>query len=741
MHYIAEVTAGGAGSRLEQVKNIILETNPLLEAFGNAKTLRNNNSSRFGKYFELQFTWGGDPDGGVITNYLLEKSRVVYQIPGERNFHIFYQFCVGAEGQERNNFGIQDASGFRYLVTGQTTEVEGIDDLTDWKDVRKAMNVIGISKEEQYNIFGLVASIMWLGNLDFQEVGNDAQVTSPDVLNFVSSIFGVTATAMKDAMEVRTMETQAGVGKRGSSYRVPLNYVQATATRDALAKGVYSRLFDWIVARLNKALIAQKPDLWIGVLDIYGFEVFDKNSFEQLCINYVNEKLQQIFINFTLKLEQEEYVKEGIKWTPIQFFNNEVVCIALEATNPVGVFPVMDDVCRSVHAMAEGADKALEQRLQSVQSKNFAHRGKHFTVKHYAGDVSYEIEGMVEKNKDILGADLVSLCTNSSSKFLVNLFAQDAQADQKKSPTTAGYKIRTSANELVKALAKCTPHYVRCMKPNDHKKSDQYDNARVMHQIQYLGLLDNVKVRRSGFAFRATFDRFLKRYYLISPKTGYAAQLTWKGNAKDGCMAILGDAPIDRNEWQLGNTKVFIRSPETLFAFEDLRVNYYHNMVDRIKEAWYKYKYFKHECANRIKEAWRTFRAFKNEMVSIIQKAYKQFAAGGGGGTDVKARMDQAMQGKKERNRLSLIGARKFFGDYGDLGNQAAVKQALGGAANEEVVFSAQCRGMVKGKTLLPAHIIVTTTNIHLGTLSSHLKSLRRRRKRVQSRCWTTQRL
>lgn len=721
MHYIAEVTAGGAGSRLEQVKTIILETNPLLEAFGNAKTLRNNNSSRFGKYFELQFTWNGDPDGGVITNYLLEKSRVVYQIVGERNFHIFYQFCVGANATERQNFGVQDASGFRYLVTGQTTTVDGIDDVTEWGDTRRAMDLIGITADEQYNIFALIASIMWLGNLDFQEMGNDAQVVSMDVLNFVASVLGVPVQAAKDAMEVRTMETQKGVGKRGSAYKVPLNYVQATATRDALAKGIYSRLFDWLVQRLNQALVAQKPDLWIGVLDIYGFEVFDKNSFEQLCINYVNEKLQQIFINYTLKLEQEEYVKEGIDWTPIKYFNNEVVCFVLEATRPVpGVFPVMDDVCKSVHAMAEGADKALEQRLGTVQGEHFMHRGKHFTIRHYAGDVSYEIEGMVEKNKDILNSDLVTLCCSSSSSFLSNLFEADRLADTKKSPTTAGYKIRTSANELVKALGLCTPHYVRCLKPNDVKAPDQFDNARAMHQIQYLGLLDNVKVRRSGFAFRSTFDRFLKRYYLISKKTGYAAQLIWKGDAKSGCRAILMDAPVDQKEWQLGNSKVFIRSPETLFAFEDLRVNYYHNMVDRIKESWYKYKYFQHECSNRIKEAWKTFRAFKNEQVSLIQKAYKQYAAGGGGGTDVKARMDAALQGKKQRNRLSLIGARKFFGDYAEL--SAQVKTALGPAANEQVVFSAPCQAVVKGAKLFPAVIVVTTANVHLVTMEETKK-------------------
>jgi myosin-1 len=281
MRYIAAVS-GGSGE-IDKVKRIILETNPLLESFGNAKTLRNNNSSRFGKYFEIQFNGRGDPDGGRITNYLLEKSRVVGQLPGERNYHVFYQWTKAGAADEKQMFGIQSPEQFEYLIRGQCVSVNGLDDAAEYRDMRQALNVIGITPQEQRDIFTLLGSILWIGNCQLREVGGNAQVADMGVVDFVASLLGVGSKFLKAAFEVRTMETKKGL-KKGSTYKVPLNYVQANASRDALAKTVYDRLFDWLCTRVNQAMYKAADGLVIGVLDIFGFEIFDKNGFEQLCV-------------------------------------------------------------------------------------------------------------------------------------------------------------------------------------------------------------------------------------------------------------------------------------------------------------------------------------------------------------------------------------------------------------------------------------------------------------------------
>jgi len=716
MFYIAEVTGGGnSGGRLEQVKNIILETNPLLEAFGNAKTLRNNNSSRFGKYFELYFNKNGDPDGGLITNYLLEKSRVVFQIPGERNFHIFYQFCVGASAQEKGDFGINHAQDFVYLTTGNTLTVEGMDDRQEWADVRKAMNVIGINAGEQGAILQLLAAILWIGNLSYRVAGEKATIADQGTLDYVAYLLSVPGDFLKAALETRSMETKHGANQRGTSYTVPLNEVQAIAARDGLAKAIYSKLFDWLVERLNVALKSTSPDYCIGVLDIYGFEVFENNSFEQLCINYVNEKLQQIFIQFTLKNEQEEYVREGIKWTPIEYFNNKIVCDLIEEKRPPGIFPVMDDVCKSVHAVSDGADKALQQRLSACsENPHFQIRAQNFLIKHYAGDVTYRVAGMVEKNKDNLGKDLIEMIQMSQNGFVAGLFPESAESVAN---TTAGFKIKTSANVLVATLTKCTPHYVRCLKPNDQKAANVFDAPRVMHQVKYLGLLDNIKVRRSGFAYRTIFKKFIERYYLISGRTSYAGQKVWKGDDLSGCRAILEDAPVDRSEWQIGSSKVFLKAPETLFAFEDLRVNYYHNMVSRIKTSYRTFRDHKHKVANRIKNAFRTWKSCREEAVTAIQKAYRAYK-GAAPYYDLKMAGEKTIEGKKQRQRYSLTSVRKYFGDYLGMQGQRELLAAMGPGASEPVMFSAKGQVVVHSSILgtqkiSPRFIIVTQHNIY----------------------------
>jgi myosin-1 len=715
MHYIATIT-GGNNPKIDKVKSVIIESNPLLEAFGNAKTLRNNNSSRFGKYFEIQFNSDGNPDGGLITNYLLEKSRVVYQQEGERNFHIFYQFTKGASPQDRKAFNVLTPEKYYYTAMGHSINVNDVDDGADFQVTKHAMDVMGINAQEQAAIWSLLSGILWLGNVDFNEKGDVATVKNQQVLDNVANLFRVPSNFLKNILEVRTVETKHGA-QRGTTYKVPLNKVQAQAGRDALAKGIYDRIFDWLVTRVNLCMEKRESGLSIGVLDIYGFEIFGKNGFEQFCINYVNEKLQQIFIEFVLKQEQEEYVREGIKWEPIKYFNNKIVCDLIEGKNPPGLMAVMDDVCRSVHGVDEGADNALCERLTAFsQHPHFQSRGKAFLIRHYAGDVTYEVPGMVEKNKDVFINDHLELVHLSELPFLVNLFPEQPNEDMKKPPTTAGFKIKTSCGELVAKLSTAMPHYVRTIKPNAEKEPNHYDEALVLHQIKYLGLLDNLKVKRAGFAYRTTFAKFMERYFLISPSTSYAAKKIWKGNDVEGCKAILKDQSISPDEWQIGKTKVFIRHPETLFYLEDLRVNYWHNMADRIKNAYIIWRDYKKICANRIKNAFKAYKRYRLACALTIQRAYRDYK-NVAPTADLRLQNERLIAGKKERRRISVVSVRKFFGDYLEIKTKRPLVEVMGEGANEEVLFSYRgntiIHGIIKKKTS-PRTIVLTDKALYL---------------------------
>ena len=686
MQYIANVSEG-TDSSIQQIKDMVLATNPLLESFGNAKTLRNNNSSRFGKYLELQFNARGEPVGANITNYLLEKSRVVGQIKNERNFHIFYQFTKAASQKYRgrsglhsiynpqelttmvaDSFGVQEPQQYLYTSKSGCQNVEGINDTAEFEATLHAMRVIGLPDIEQDDIFRLLAAILWIGNVQFKEDGRgNATITDSQVVDFIAYLLEVDAGQVSRALTVRVVETSRG-GRRGSVYDVPLNGTQANAVRDALAKAIYNNLFDWIVERVNASLRARgAPEHSIGILDIYGFEIFERNSFEQLCINYVNEKLQQIFIQLTLKTEQEEYAREQIKWTPINYFDNKVVCELIEERRPPGVLAALNDACATAHADPGAADQAFVQRLSALSSHpHFQPRQGQFIVKHYAGDVAYAVEGMTDKNKDQLLKDLLNLVGASSNLFLRNLFPEKVDQDSKRRPPTAGDKIKASANNLVATLMKASPSYIRTIKPNDNKSPSEYNVTNVMHQIKYLGLQENVRIRRAGFAYRQTFEKFVERFYLLSPKTSYAGNYTWTGDATSATRQILKDTGIPADEYQMGVSKAFIKTPETLFALEHMRDRYWHNMAVRIQRAWRNYLRYRIECAIRIQRWWRRFKGGL-EYINLRDYGHK------------------VLQRKKERRRFSVLGSRRFLGDYLAVGSNQGMgellRSAIGGTA------------------------------------------------------------
>lgn len=709
MQYIAEVS-GGQDSGIQEIKDMVLATNPLLESFGCAKTLRNNNSSRHGKYLEIMFNDRGEPVGAQITNYLLEKGRVVGQIENERNFHIFYQFTKAATDEQREAFGLQGPEAYAYTSMSNCFDVSDIDDTKDFHGTLTAMQVIGLSAEEQHEIFKMLAIILWLGNVQFEENDDgNSSIADCGVTDFLAYLMEVDAATVQKALTMRVMETTRG-GRRGSIYDVPLNPAQANSGRDALAKAIYNNLFEWIVSRVNVSMKTRSAyQRIVGILDIFGFEIFEDNSFEQLCINYVNEKLQQIFIELTLKTEQEEYVREQIKWTPIKFFNNKIVCDLIEEKRPPGIFAALNDACATAHADPTAADNSFVQRTSALASNaHFESRGAQFLVRHYAGDVMYNIAGMTDKNKDSLIKDLLDVVASSSNSFLQTLFPDRPDPNSKKRPPTASDRIKQSAAALVEKLMKAQPWYIRTIKPNQNRSGNEYDTKAILHQIKYLGLQENIRVRRAGFAYRNTFEKIVERFYLLSPQTSYAGEYTWQGDPKSGCVQILKDTGISKDEWQMGVTKAFIKNPETLFALETMRDRYWHNMAARIQRAFRNYMRYKHECARRIQRFW------KNNKEGL---AYAQIRDAG----------HQLLAGRKERRRFSLLSYRRFMGDYLDINGKSDLGAELGSACSidrgEPVVFSARGQLLVSktGRSSKPGprFIVLTGKAVYIVTATA----------------------
>ncbi|XP_041863106.1 unconventional myosin-If [Melanotaenia boesemani] len=668
MGYISKVSGGGP--KVQHVKDIILQSNPLLEAFGNAKTVRNNNSSRFGKYFEIQFSRGGEPDGGKISNFLLEKSRVVSQNENERNFHIYYQLIEGANAQQREGLGIMTPEYYYYLNQSGTYKVDGTNDNKEFQETMEAMQVIGIPSDIQTQVLQIIAGILHLGNISFIEAGNYGQVESTDLLAFPAYLLGIDPNRLQDKLTSRKMDSKWG-GK-SESINVTLNQEQATYTRDALAKALYARLFDFLVEAINKAIQKPYEEFSIGVLDIYGFEIFQKNGFEQFCINFVNEKLQQIFIELTLKAEQEEYVQEGIKWTPIEYFNNKIVCDLIEnKLNPPGIMSVLDDVCATMHAKGEGADGTLLQKLQAAVGthEHFNSWNSGFVVHHYAGKVSYDINGFCERNRDVLFPDLIELMQSSEYNFIRSLFPENLNTEKKGRPTTASSKIKRQANDLVNTLMKCTPHYIRCIKPNETKRPKDWEESRAKHQVEYLGLRENIRVRRAGFAYRRVFNKFLLRYAILTAETWPC----WRGPEQQGVLHLLRSVNMDNDQYQMGRSKIFVKNPESLFLLEEMRERKFDTFARIIQKSWRRY---------------------------IARKKYEQ----------MREEASDILYNSKERRKNSIN--RNFVGDYLGLEQRPELRQFL--TKRERVDFADSVNKFDRRFKSIKRDLILTPKGIYL---------------------------
>ncbi|KFQ79008.1 Unconventional myosin-Vc, partial [Phaethon lepturus] len=578
MRYFATVSKSSSNAHVEDK---VLASNPITEAVGNAKTTRNDNSSRFGKYTEISFDQSYQIIGANMRTYLLEKSRVVFQVENERNYHIFYQLCASAMQPEFKHLKLGSAEEFTYTRMGGSTVIEGVDDRANMVETQKTFALLGLKEDFQMDVFKMLAAILHLGNVEITAVGDERSSISLEDkhLNTFCELLDLNCDKMAQWLCHRTIITTS------ETVIKPMTRAQAVNARDALAKKIYSHLFDFIVERINQALqFSGKQHTFIGVLDIYGFETFDVNSFEQFCINYANEKLQQQFNLHVFKLEQEEYMKEDIPWTLIDFYDNQPVIDLIEAK--MGILELLDEECLLPH----GTDENWLQKLYN----NFVNKNAlfekprmsstSFIIQHFADKVEYKCEGFLEKNRDTVHEVLVEILRESKFHLCANFFQDNLVSVSPfrstlnikparpvlKSPNrqlrmTVGSKFRSSLSLLMVTLNATTPHYVRCIKPNDEKLPFEFYSKRVAQQLRACGVLETIRISAQSYPSRWTYIEFFSRYSILMTQQELSIS-----DKKQICKIVLHRLIQDHNQYQFGRTKIFFRAGQVAYL-EKLR--------------------------------------------------------------------------------------------------------------------------------------------------------------------------
>lgn len=570
-----EDDSGKVGSLEDQ----IIQANPVLEAYGNAKTVRNNNSSRFGKFIRIHFGTNGKIAGADIETYLLEKSRVTFQQTNERNYHIFYQLLSGKYPQIIEKILLHPDPGLYHFINQGSLTVDTIDDKEEMEISDQAFAVLGFSDDEKMSMYKTTAAILHFGEMKFKQRPREEQAEADGTAEAEKAAFlmGVNCSDLLKAM----LQPKVKVGNE---------YVTKGQNKDqvmfgvnAMSKSIYDRMFKWLVSRINKQLDTKnKRQFFIGVLDIAGFEIFEFNTFEQLCINYTNERLQQFFNHHMFVLEQEIYKKEGINWDFIDFGMDLAACIEL-IEKPMGILSILEEECM----FPKASDKTFLEKLYGNhlgKSPNFSKpkAGKkskfeaHFELKHYAGSVGYNIDGWLGKNKDPINQTVVDLF-KESKELLIPVFFAEPKDDAaggggaKKKKKGSGFQTisgthKESLNKLMANLKTTHPHFVRCIIPNENKESGMIDAALVLNQLQCNGVLEGIRICRKGFPNRIIYSEFKQRYSILAPNAipeGFV-------DGKVATEKVLASLQLDANDYRLGHTKVFFRAG-VLGSLEDMR--------------------------------------------------------------------------------------------------------------------------------------------------------------------------
>ncbi|KAM6039861.1 unconventional myosin-IXb isoform 6-T7 [Theristicus caerulescens] len=650
IHCLTALSQKGYASGVERT---ILGAGPVLEAFGNAKTAHNNNSSRFGKFIQVNYLENGIVRGAVVEKYLLEKSRLVSQEKDERNYHVFYYLLLGVNEEERKEFHLKQPEDYFYLNQHNLKIEDGEDLRHDFERLKQAMEMVGFLSATKKQIFSVLSAILYLGNVTYKKkaTGRDEglEVGPPEVLDILSQLLKVKREILVEVLTKRKTVTA------NDKLILPYSLNEAITARDSMAKSLYSALFDWIVLRINHALLNKKDMeesvtcLSIGVLDIFGFEDFETNSFEQFCINYANEQLQYYFNQHIFKLEQEEYKSEGITWHNIDYTDN-VACIHLISKKPTGLFYLLDEESNFPHA----TNQTLLAKFKQQHEENKFFVGTPvmepaFIIRHFAGKVKYQIKDFREKNMDYMRPDIVALLRSSDSAYVRELIGMDpvavfrwavlraairamavfAEAGRQRAQKTAGVvrhgprvplgelqrsntpaekvyrksrgikqkqiipknlldskslklivsmtlhdrttksllhlhkkkkppsisaQFQTSLNKLLETLGKAEPFFIRCIRSNAEKKEMLFDESLVLQQLRYTGMLETVRIRRSGYSAKYTFQEFIEQFQVLLPKNA-------KASKEDICV-YLNKLKLDENYYQIGTTKVFMKEAE-----------------------------------------------------------------------------------------------------------------------------------------------------------------------------------
>ncbi|NWU13626.1 MYO7A protein, partial [Cephalopterus ornatus] len=558
LQFLAAIS--GQHSWIEQQ---VLEANPILEAFGNAKTIRNDNSSRFGKYIDIHFNKRGAIEGAKIEQYLLEKSRVCRQAQDERNYHVFYCMLRGMSMEQKKKLGLGKATDYNYLAMGNCTTCDGRDDSKEYANIRSAMKVLMFTDTENWEISKLLAAILHMGNLQYEARTYD----NLDACEVVQSASLITAASLLEVepQDVMNCLTSRTIITRGETVSTPLSMEQALDVRDAFVKGIYGRLFVWIVEKINAAIYRPPSQELksirrsIGLLDIFGFENFTVNSFEQLCINFANENLQQFFVRHVFKLEQEEYNLENINWQHIEFTDNQDA-LDMIAIKPMNIISLIDEESK----FPKGTDATMLHKLNSQHKLNTNYippknnYETQFGINHFAGIVYYETKGFLEKNRDTLHGDIIQLVHSSKNKFIKQIFQADVAmgAETRKRSPTLSSQFKRSLELLMRTLSVCQPFFVRCIKPNEYKKPMLFDRELCVRQLRYSGMMETIRIRRAGYPIRYTFVEFVDRYRVLMPGVKPAYK---QGDLRGTCQRIAEAVLGKDDDWQIGKTKIFLK--------------------------------------------------------------------------------------------------------------------------------------------------------------------------------------